>query len=170
MKNPIARIILAAAAIIALVPACTYARGEATFGVETGYASKNESAIAGLFFQYDLTGSLRIAPDVGFVFRHKDLDAFNANVNLHFPFSFPGRVVGLYPLAGVSYASWNRHNIDFDTDTDDVSTRVSRFGLNFGAGVEIRPTSTLKLKAELKYNLVKAFSGGYVAVGIGYMF
>lgn len=152
------------------MPADALARHEATFGVESGYASKNESAIAGLFFQYELTESIRIAPDAGFVFRHKNLDAFSANVNLHFPFAFPGRVVGLYPLAGVNYSSWNRHNIDFDTDTDDVSTRVSRFGLNFGAGVELRPTSTLKLKAELKYNLIKSFSGYYVAVGIGYMF
>jgi len=170
VKNPIARILFAVVTLAVLIPVDAFARHEATFGVESGYASENESAIAGLFFQYDLTGGIRIAPDAGFVFRHKNLDAFTANVNLHFPFSFPGRVVGLYPLAGVNFSSWNRHNIDFDTDTDDVSTRASRFGLNFGAGVELRPTSTLKLKAELKYNLIKSFSGYYVSVGIGYMF
>jgi len=170
VKKLIVKIILATVALAAAMPVDASARREATFGVETGYASKNESAIAGLFFQYDLTGSIRIAPDAGFVFRHKDLDAFTANLNLHFPFTFPGRVVGLYPLAGVNYSSWNRHDLDFDTETDDVSTRVSRFGVNFGAGVELRPTSTLKIKAELKYNLIKSYSGYYVSVGIGYIF
>ena len=153
-----------------LAASAQFERGEKCVGAKLGYVDKNNSASMGLVFQYSFSRHLRVAPEIGCVFKHKNMDAFTIDFNFHTPFTFTGEKAALYPLAGLNYSSWNRHDLDFDTETDDVSTRVSRFGVNFGAGVELRPTSTLKIKAELKYNLIKSYSGYYVSVGIGYIF
>lgn len=157
--------------MMANIPAIQAQRGEKVLGVHTGYISKNESAIAGLFFQYSFSEHFRLSPEIGCVFRHQGLDAFTLDANAHFPFAFSSSHAGLYPLAGINYSSWNYHNNDHGIkDIDDVSTRKSRFGLNAGAGFELRPTSGLKLKVEAKYCLIESFSSAQISVGIGYIF
>lgn len=164
---------LAAAAAIVLaiaMPCNAHAqKGEKTFGVQTGYISKNESAIAGLFFQYGLTDHLRIAPEMGCVLRHKDLDAFTMDLNLHVPVLLNTETIQIYPLAGLNYSSWARHNIPTQ-DGDDVSSRKSKFGANLGAGFQIMASPALKLKLEAKYTLISHYSSCVISAGIGYVF
>lgn len=148
-----------------------FSRGEKSVGPKVGYVSKNESAAAGLVFQYAFSKHLRVAPEIGCVFKHQHLDAFTIDLNVHTPFTFPGEKAALYPLAGLNYSSWN-YSIPkelFD-EMDDVSTRTSRFGLNLGAGFELRCSRTLKLGLEAKYTLIKRFSGANVSAMICYIF
>jgi len=146
-------------------------KGEKSVGPKLGYVSKNESSSVGLFFQYAFSEHFRIAPEVGYTFRHKDMDAFMFDINAHIPFGFTGEQVAFYPLAGLNYSSWNAHfsREDFDK-IDDVSTRTSRFGLNLGAGFELRCSQTLKLTIEAKYCLIKDYSSAMVSAGISFVF
>ncbi len=169
-KNIIAAIACALATIsAALCPDAAHARrGEASVGVVGGYTTKNDSPLAGIFFQYSFSDHFRIAPDLGCVFRNKGLDNLFFDANVHFPFAIAGRTE-LYPLAGFSYTSWDRHYIS-DADLDDVSTRVGRVGLNLGAGIDVRATRTLRLRFEAVYTLNDGYSTFSPVIGIGYTF
>lgn len=146
-------------------------RGEKSFGVRTGYVSRNKSMDAGLFFQYAFSSHFRLEPSADIVFRHDDRDAFMIDLNAQVPFSFSNSNFDLYPFAGVNYSSWNRHfPDDMSNFNDDVSTRTNRFGLNFGAGFDLRVSSSLKLNLQAGYTLVKANSALRILVGIAYVF
>lgn len=144
-------------------------RGEKSFGPKIGYVSKNQSALAGLVFQYTFSRHFRVVPEVGIIFRHKDLDGLEVNVNAHVPFGFENDKVALYPLAGVNYTSWGRHGVD-EAGENDVTTHANRFGVNLGGGVELRCTSTLKLSLEAKYCLLNNYDNAQVSLGISYVF
>jgi outer membrane protein X len=143
---------------------------ERTFGVKTGYISRNQSAVAGLFFQYRFSEHFRLAPEASLAFRSNDKDGFLIDVNCHFPIAKSG-IMEFYPLAGLNYSSWSQHQtFDEQVGSKDVTNRVSRFGLNLGGGMDFKITSTLKVKLELDYTLVKANSAFRATVGIGYNF
>ena len=171
------QILIRLTAVVALIAACgvtasaQIVKGEKSVGPKIGYASKNQSAVAGLVFQYAFSDHFRISPEVGYVFRHKDIDAFTIDLNGHVPFGFTGEKVAFYPLAGLNYSSWSRHFKKEDImETNDVTTRTSRFGLNLGAGFDLRCTETLKLSLEAKYSLVKGFTTLTVTAGISFVF
>lgn len=159
---------IAITAMIFSTTASTQA-GEKTIGLRTGYNTRAHAPIAGLFFQYRFSDHFGIAPNVDYYFRYNNADALSLNVNTHFPISLTqtGKV-SFYPLAGLNYTSWNYHHNQIESD--DVSSRISRLGLNAGAGVEFRATPTLKLSAEAKATLIKQYSSGSFTVSIGYIF
>ena len=172
IKNLRLAAILLAFISLAIPQNASAQKGEKTFGVKTGFISRNTSALAGLYFQYSFSDHFRLAPDAEVAFRHKDRDAFIFDIDCHFPFSFAqGGKTALYPLAGITYASWNRHQSKEETDADnDVSTRKSSLGMNLGAGFELKASPTLKLALEARYSLVKANSSLQLALSIGYIF
>lgn len=165
------------AAIIAVIAAATMTsdaqiiKGEKSLGPRIGYVSKNQSAMTGLVFQYAFSNHFRLAPEIGYIFRHKDMDAFSFDINAHVPFGFTGEKVAFYPLAGLNYSSWSRrfHSEDM-MNHDDVSTRTARFGMNLGAGFELRCSETLKLSLEAKYCLMKGYTTAIIGAGISFVF
>lgn len=170
MKIYLSRISIVAAFALALLvfPAKSLGqRGESTFGVQAGYTSTNSSATAGLFYQYNLSDRLRIAPQAGCVFRNQGLDAFQADVNLHFPLRITPASAQLYPIVGLDFSSWGHR---YDADDDDATDRKSRLGGNVGLGFQLKATSTLKLKVEGVYTVMKQYSTFAVSLGIGYVF
>lgn len=154
-------------------------RGEKTFGVRTGYVSRNNSADFGLFFQYTFSEHFRLEPAADIVFRHRNRDAFTVDLNAQIPFEFSSDQFSLYPFAGLNFSSWNYHNetiyiggpapID-DKFTTGVSSRKNRFGVNLGAGFDLKVSETLKLSLQCGYTFVKANSGIRILAGIGYVF
>lgn len=172
-KNRAAAVLLAIMLLTftSLSASAQFARGEKSVGPKVGYVSTNESAAAGLVFQYTFSKHLRIAPEVGCVFKHQKKDAFTLDFNFHTPFTFTGDKAALYPLAGLNYSSWNTSiPQQLEEDIDDVSTRTSRFGFNLGAGFELRCTRTFKFGIEAKYTFIKRFHGANVAVLACYVF
>ncbi|MDE6498262.1 MAG: porin family protein [Muribaculaceae bacterium] len=144
---------------------------EKSVGIKAGYITTNESMAAGLFFQYSILSHLRIAPEIGCVFKHQGMDAFTIDLNLQVPLDFHDDKAALYPLAGLNYSSWNKNLPKPVEDImDDVSTRESRLGLNLGAGFELHCSRTLKVGIEAKYTLIKHFSGANISALIGYSF
>lgn len=157
--------------IVALFSLCIPAvhAGEKTVGVTAGYNTRNDCAVAGLFFRYQMSSLFRIAPDVTYLFKNKDVDGLSINCNVQMPLHVIPRVK-LYPLAGINYTSWNYHYKDIPVDNDDVTTRKNKLGLNVGAGLDINVTSTLRLFVEGKYTGVRHYSSGTISAGIGYSF
>ena len=154
-----------------LAASAQFERGEKCVGAKLGYVDKNNSASMGLVFQYSFSRHLRVAPEIGCVFKHKNMDAFTIDFNFHTPFTFTGEKAALYPLAGLNYSSWNRTMPrELVDEIDDITTRTSRFGLNLGAGFELRCSRTLKLGNEAKYTLIKSYSGASLAAMVCYVF
>jgi hypothetical protein len=174
MATSLKSCILSAVTVIALllcaIPAkAQFIRGEKTFGPRLGYISENGSMTGALVFTYAIKRNLRIAPEIGCVFRNQHKDAFTADLNFHFPVDFGTHTVALYPLAGINYSSWANH-YDQPEESKDSSSRYNRFGLNGGAGFELRCNSTMKIFVEAKYCLIKSYSSTQVAGGIAYIF
>lgn len=158
--------------ILAAVSDDAYAavrRGQKSFGPSVGYVSRNRSAYASLNFEYAFSSHVRIAPEVGVIFRNRDLDGLNAGVNVHFPISFSSGMMAVYPLVGLNLTSWGRHGRN-EADDKDVTTHTSRMGLNMGAGLELDCTSSLRLRLEGRYSLMEHYPTAFATVGIAYVF
>lgn len=144
-----------------------------TFGVQTGYISRNQSAEAGLFFQYSVSRHFRPAMDATIAFRKQNRDAFLVDLNAQVPF-ITGARFEVYPFAGINFSAWSLHMpAEAVTDTDgnnENTNRTSRFGLNAGIGAGLRVTNTLKLKLEAMYTANKSNNAARVSLGIGYTF
>ena len=156
--------LLAAAAIVAtgalVCSVDTYGhKGEKTLGIAGGYASYNNGGLANIYFQYSFSSHVRLAPEIGYVFRNDEKSAFECAVDVHFPFRV-ARGVKLYPLTGITLNSW-----DFGQGSREV-----KGGFDFGGGLDLYMTSSLKLSLQGKYSLMDDTSGAYVQMGIGYVF
>lgn len=151
---------LAALAVVMLLALSSFAqRGEKTFGIAGGYAGYNDGGFTKLYFQYSFNQHVRLAPEIGYVFRNEGKSAFEAAADVHFPFRL-ARGFNIYPLAGVSFNSWS---------LPDRST-LNRAGFDFGAGLELYLTNHLKLSAQAKYGLMNDTGGLFAGLGIGYVF
>lgn len=144
--------------------------GEKTLGVRTGYNTRNREPLAGIEFTYRFNRLLRLAPSAEYVFRRDGRDALMLNLNSQFVFPLAGGRCNLFPLAGINYSSWNYHPSATGNYTDDVSSRVSRFGLNAGAGVDTNLTGSLRLSLSGQYTFIKSFGGVNICAGIHYRF
>ena len=164
--------LLASLMLILLSANFTYAveKGEKSMGFRGGYTTNNQSAVAGIYFQYAFSSHFRLAPDVSYTFRNNGTDAYSINLNAHVPFSFSENRFAFYPLAGLDYTSWNIRGRKELDENDDAKSRVDRLGFNFGAGIEYYAKPTLKLAFETKYRAMRDFGSGVFTVSIGYIF
>lgn len=144
-------------------------KGERSFGPRVGYVTKNDGILAGLTFQYSFSNHFRLAPEIDVVFRNNDLDALTIYVNTHYPISFASGKAAFYPVAGINFSSWSRHNVN-NPDSDDVTSHTNCFGVNAGAGIEYKCSNSLKINFEAVYTLIKHFPNAKVSVGINYVF
>ena len=145
-------------------------RGEKTLGLNAGYCGSNGSALAGLEFSYRFNRWFRLAPEADYVFRRHGRDALLLNVNTQFPLLFSNDRMAFYPLAGVNFSSWNYHFDKTGEAYDDASNRISRFGLNLGAGYELDLTSSLRMGVKAEYIIVKDFNSFNASFKIAYRF
>lgn len=144
-------------------------KGEKAFGPRIGYVSRNQSALGGLSFQYSFSDHVRIAPSADIIFRHHDKDGLAVNADIHFPFYFAGGRAAFYPLAGFNFTSWGLHD-SHNESGKDVTTHSTNAGLNAGAGVELRCTTSLKLGLEARYTLMRHYPTAAVAASIAFVF
>lgn len=150
-------------ALIAIMPIDINAqKGEKTMGILGGYNTRNQSGIAGIFFQYRFSRYFRLSPDIQYVFQHKGLSAFQINGNAQFPLKLNSKF-NFYPLVGITYTSWKE-------SVGDLNNNYNKFGANFGGGFEYMAMPTMKIFAEGKYNWIEKFPSGAISVGIGYIF
>lgn len=145
-------------------------RGEKTLGIQAGFNTYNDQPLAGVQFTYRFSRLLRIAPDINYVFRHDGRDALRFDLNMQFLFPVAHGTVNLFPLVGANYSSWNFHPLAIGNITDDVSSRLSRIGLNTGAGADVNLSGNLKLSLTATYTFIREFNGWDIAAGIHYRF
>ena len=146
-------------------------RGEKTLGICVGYNTYNQRPLAGAQFSYRFNRLLRLSPSAEYVFRNKGLDALMIDLNMEFVFPVAQGRCDIYPLAGVNFSSWNYHdNTPGLPSTDDVSSRVSRLGLNAGAGLGVNITRSLRLSVSATYTFIEEFHGANITAGIHYRF
>lgn len=149
---------------------------EKTFGIGGGYINRNHSGIAGLNFTYKFTEHFRLAPSVNYAFRHHGRDAFMLAADGQFPFELTSTGnFSIFPLAGISYWTWNVKNLpsdlyDIDVEFDDVTTRHSRFALDMGAGCQWKASPTLALSFVITYAIMHHTPALLVSGGIAYIF
>lgn len=165
----LAAILIALAVVTAPAADARTVKGEKSFGPAIGYVSRNNSVTGGIAFNYSFSSVGRVAPELGIIFRHKDLDGLNACVNVHFPVGTAGSRFAFYPLVGLNFTSWSLHNVDSESG-DDVTTHRNIFGLNAGAGVELRCSGALKLTLEARYTLMRHYPTAFVTAGIAFVF
>lgn len=141
-------------------------------GLYGGYTTRNESAVAGLYFQYRFAKYFLLAPQADYAFRNKGEDAFTIDLNAHIPVALNAtETVNFYPLAGVGYSVINRRRDDvLLRTTADNRHRTDRFGLNVGGGLEYFATPTLRLAAEARWRWRTDYSTAIISVAIGYRF
>lgn len=152
-------IMLAVAAIAMPQTAEARGAGEKTLGLMGGYSSYNEGGFMDVYFQYTFAEHFRIAPDLGYSFRNDGKSAFLMDVDMHFPFRV-AKGFALYPLVGLTLNNWNYSH----------GGTATRFGGNFGGGMELYLTSYLKMTLQAKYSLMNDTSGAFVGLGLGYVF
>lgn len=156
------RFALASLAIISLGTGLASARSNQamTLGVAGGHASYNDGGRANIFLQVPMAPHVRLAPEMGYVFRNEGKSAFTAAIDVHFPFALANSVA-IYPLTGVTLNSWNfRHSDD----------SVTRAGFDFGAGLDFALDRNLKLSIQGKYSMMNDTGGSFIDLGIGYNF
>lgn len=139
--------------------AASIIKGENVIGISAGYVSHNESCYTSIFYQYTIIPHLRISPELGYAFRHKDQSAFLINLDVHVPYRI-WKAINIYPIAGFTFQSWQI------TDNNNFN----RIGGNLGGGLEMYLTSNLKINFQAKYSFVKDASSAFVGLGIGYVF
>lgn len=145
-------------------------RGEKTVGLSAGFHSYNTSAVAGIEFTYRFSEHFRLAPSVNYVFRHHNQDALSLNLHAEVPFQV-GTRCDIFPLAGFSYSSWNRHGaLRHNDETHDVGNRTTRFGIDVGAGVNYDLSPTLRIGLTAGYTIVKEYNGVIALGRIAYRF
>lgn len=163
------------------LPSYAAKKGEKTFGVHAGYVSRNRSADVGLFFQYSFSRYFRLQPSADLIFRHQDRDAFTFDLNAQIPIDLGKESFSLYPFAGLNFSSWNHHFGDIfiegenpvDHWVDYIPAHTDRsnyFGVNVGAGFDLKISSTMKISIEAGYTFVQSNSGVKILAGIGYVF
>lgn len=159
MKKILLRAAVAAMALTAAAVPAQAQKGEKTLGVAGGYASYNDGGYADIYFQYTFAPHIRIAPEIGYGFRNEGKSAFLMSIDMQFPFKI-ARGFNVYPLVGATLNHWNYKHAGSET----------RVGADFGAGFDIYLTSYLKLNIQGKYSLMNDTSGGFIGMGIGYVF
>lgn len=159
MRKILSTLLVALLSIVSSMSAHSESRGAMTLGIGGGYTTANHSAYSDIYFRYAFSSHVRIAPDAGYAFKHEGLSSFNFNIDMQFPFRVT-RGIGIYPLAGVAFNNWN---------TEGGGTHA-RFGLNAGAGIDLKFTRTLRLTLIGKYTFMHHTDGAYIGAGIGYNF
>lgn len=133
--------------------------GEKTLGISAGLATYNSGGFSEAYFHCTLMPHIRIAPQVGYVFRNEGKSAFTFDFDVHFPFRF-SRGLNFYPIVGFAFNNWSFQH----------AGHISRAGMNFGGGVDIYLTRDLKLNVQGKYSMMNDTGGGFIGAGIGYIF
>ncbi|MDE6716765.1 MAG: hypothetical protein K2J70_01100 [Muribaculaceae bacterium] len=150
--------ILGLAALFAPAEAAAQ-RGEKSLGVIGGFSTYNNGGYFGVDFQYTFVNHVRLAPDIAYSFRNDGKSAFILDVDVHFPFRL-AKGFDIYPLVGFAFNNWNYSG----------GGNASRAGANFGGGFDFYLTSRLKLSLQGKYSVMNDTSGGFIGMGIGYVF
>lgn len=151
--------VLAAVSLVGFSQSASAQSGEKTIGISGGFATYNNGGYSEVYMHYTIIPHVRLAPDLGYVFRNEGKSAFVFDIDLHFPFRI-ARGFNIYPLAGFAFNNWSYQG----------AGHATRVGMNIGGGFDILLTKQLKLTLQGKYSMMNDTDGGFIGMGIGYNF
>lgn len=143
-------------------------RGRTVIGLETGYASLNTSAYAGVYLRYSFSRVFALRPQFDFVIRHHGRDAFMFNIDSNICVPLRNQRYSVYGILGAGFTSWNYLNSE--DEAVPGHERYAAIGFDVGAGASMDVTPTLRLALEVKGNLVARRSTALAGISIGYIF
>ena len=91
---------------LACAPTANAATGEKALGFAGGFASYNDGGYGKIYFQYEIAPHVRLAPEMGYIFRNEDCSGFEFSFDVQFPFRL-ARGFSIYPLAGLTLNNWS---------------------------------------------------------------
>ncbi len=153
------KIILAAAICLMAALGAQAKSSNLAFGIGFNYGTKFDQAGIGAKLQAGITRNFRIEPEFIYFFKNKGVETFDINCNFHYVVRLAPKV-DFYPLAGLSYSNWS----------DDFDHSENRFGVNLGAGLEVRLASNVGFFLEERGQLVSDFSQSVTSLGLKFRF
>jgi outer membrane protein X len=137
-------------------------KGEKAIGVNVGYGFEIESIAIGVKFNYGITDQIRVSPSFNYFFAKNGLSEWEINADVHYVFNVASKVT-VYPLAGLTFTGWT-------FDWGGMSSSVTRFGANVGAGIAYQFTDALSVGFEAKYSIVSDFDQFVPSINATYQF
>ncbi|WP_068691685.1 outer membrane beta-barrel protein [Culturomica massiliensis] len=135
----------------------------------------------GLDFNWSITDAIRLSPEFNFFFPKKVAEALGAELKWNtWDFSINGQYlfklgdVVLYPQFGLTIqgasVKWDGADEWEEYGGGAAKSSETKFGINFGAGVEYRLSEAISLDFRAKYNVVSNWSRAVIGVGAAYHF
>lgn len=126
----------------------------------------------GAKFQWNVINRLRLEPSFTYFFKKDFISMWDIDVNVHYQFPV-GKVVTLYPLAGLSVMG-----VKVDIPTVDLgeygaiggSVSDTEFGFNIGAGADFNLSERFALNVEAKYKIGGDWNRFMIGAGVAYKF
>lgn len=156
------KLVLILAVVILSITSLFAQKDEKTIGANLNYGGEIGSFGLGAKFTYNITDVIRLAPSLNYYFRHNYTSLFAFDADAHYLFPLEGGMFTAYPLAGITFQSWNF----------DVAGGLSwtRLGINLGGGIQYDFDSQWRALGELKYSVVNDFDQLVLTLGIAYKF
>lgn len=177
-------------ALCAMLSAGAFAqKNDKAVGLNVSYGTEIKNFGVGVKGQYNFTDAIRGEASFDYFFKKDGLSMWDVNINAHYLFSL-GDKLKVYPLVGVSFTNWKgdysvgwyidddsewtgwmkEEGIETEGELASGSVSESKFGVNFGGGIQYNLTKNLVLNAEAKYQLISDFDQGVFSVGVAYKF
>lgn len=151
-------------------------QGEKAAGLNLSYGSKIKNLSIGVKGQYGITNDIRLEGAFDYFLEKNGMKMWDINANVHYLFPVTEQIK-VYPLAGLSYSSWNTSTEVFSNNDDNYensgsasSASTGKIGINLGVGGQYELNEKVTLNAELKYQLISDFSQVVFGVGVAYKF
>lgn len=124
--------------------------GDSSLGFNLNYASGSSFGI-GARFQYNLTNTVRIEPEINYYIKNDNCHFWDVGAN--FSYLLPvARDVTVYPLVGFGYMQGAEIGLDYTADPyQKIDTTFGSFQAKLGIGAEFQILSNAKLIIEPKY-------------------
>ena len=130
------------------------------YNINFGLHSDYKNVGLGAKLQYEFVNNVRGEASFNYFFKKDGCTMWDANVNFHYLIRLgQAKKWTIYPLAGVTL-------LGSKVDLGGVNVDNTRFGGNFGAGVEYPVVNGIKVNAEAKYQVVKDWNRPVITVGM----
>lgn len=143
-----------------------YVGGNLNYGMHSDYKNLG----IGVKGQFEFVDHFRGEASYNYFFEKDYCTMWDVNANVHYLFNINDQFT-VYPLAGLTALG-----VKFDVPTISIGNTTigggsgsdTKVGFNIGGGVDYFLSETIKLNAELKYQIVSDFDRPVLSVGIAF--
>lgn len=144
-----------------MLPAAAQSTGKSAVGIRGTYGNEFYWGI-GANYRYGLGPNMRVEGTFDYFLKHEHVSMAQIGLNLHYVVPVTD-VVGVYPLAGISY---NRVTAHFRDLKMGENVGIEKVGVNVGGGIEFAVAPQLLLHVEAKLLLIQEIND-QLAVSVG---